>query len=115
MFSIPKRNYNNQVLLGEWFENKCMNEYKLALYLKKKERKNLLVNKIRKLFDIFLKEVPLALPSKGLAYGGTIQLLGTIHPLSTLAQLGDNSSLLVLFSKLQMCQERTQIRTTKMV
>lgn len=73
---IPKRNYNNQVLLGEWFESKCREEYKLALYLKKKERKDLLVNKIRKLFDIFLKEIPLALPSKGLAYGGTIQLFG---------------------------------------
>lgn len=72
----PKRNYNYQVLLGEWYESKLRDEYKLALFLKKKERRDLMINKIRKLFDIFLKEVPLSLPTKGLAYGGTIQLLG---------------------------------------
>lgn len=75
---MEKGNYNYNVLLGQWYERKVDEELKLAMYLKKKERGQLLLIKLRRLFSNMLKEVQLSLPTKGLTYGGIIQVLGNI-------------------------------------
>ncbi|KAL0280955.1 UNVERIFIED_CONTAM: hypothetical protein PYX00_002096 [Menopon gallinae] len=71
----PKPTYSYDVLVGEWYERKVDEEQKLAMYLKKKERGQLLITRLRRLFANMLKEVQLSLPTKGLTYGGIIQVL----------------------------------------
>mgnify|MGYP006952287436 FL=1 len=77
----PRSCYNNNVLLGNWFNDKAEFEHKFALYLKQKERRKLLTLRVRNVFDYFLKSVNLCRPTWGLSFGGPFQLLGN-NPLA---------------------------------
>lgn len=77
METTPKKEYSSKVLMGQWFEKNCSNEFKLAMYLKKKDRKDLLIIRLRRLFDNFLRPVIPAVMLKGLTYGGPYQIFCT--------------------------------------
>lgn len=73
----PKKSYNSKVLVGNWFNQNSEDEYTLAMYLKKREREDLLIISLRALFHNFLKSIPLSLFTRGLTYGSPLQLLCT--------------------------------------
>lgn len=71
-----KPKYNRRVLMGGWFEENCEEEYQMAVYMKKRERKSLFTHQVKRVFENFLKAIQLPLPTKGVIYGGIIQLIG---------------------------------------
>ncbi|KAJ8723791.1 hypothetical protein PYW07_007771 [Mythimna separata] len=58
--------YNNSVLVGNWSEERLTNEYEFKLFLRKRERRELLLQKSRTLFSNLLKETGARLIIKNL-------------------------------------------------
>ncbi|KAJ8735571.1 hypothetical protein PYW07_007191 [Mythimna separata] len=74
--------YNNAVLIGNWAEERLKNEYEFKLFLKKRERRELLLQKSRTLFSNLLSERPMALSGKYVQYGYNVQLVASDMPVT---------------------------------
>ncbi|CAK1602048.1 unnamed protein product [Parnassius mnemosyne] len=70
-------NYNNSVLIGNWNEERLKNEFELKLFLRKRERHELLLQKSRTLFSNLLKERPLAISGTYVLFGYNVQIVAT--------------------------------------
>nr|CAD7397802.1 unnamed protein product [Timema cristinae] len=74
--------YCSNVRMGNWNEELFLEEEKLRLFLKRRERGELLVQKARKLFCNLLKEVSLALPGEYVKFGSVVQMVAPDVPAS---------------------------------
>ncbi|XP_075972269.1 cilia- and flagella-associated protein 161-like [Anticarsia gemmatalis] len=72
--------YNNSVLVGNWSEERLKNEYEFMLFLRKRDRRELLLQKSRNLFSNLLKERPLAISGAIVLYGYNVQLVASDMP-----------------------------------
>ncbi|XP_028039541.1 cilia- and flagella-associated protein 161 [Bombyx mandarina] len=70
-------NYSNSVLIGNWSEERLKNEYEFKLFLRKRERKELLLQRSRTLFSNLLKERPLAISGTFVLYGFNVQVVAS--------------------------------------
>ncbi|KAL0851162.1 hypothetical protein ABMA28_007019 [Loxostege sticticalis] len=77
--------YNNSVLVGNWSEERLKNEYEFKLFLRKRDRRELLLQRSRNLFSNLLKERPLAISGTFVLYGFNVQLVASDMPVKTLA------------------------------
>ncbi|XP_049832700.1 cilia- and flagella-associated protein 161-like isoform X4 [Schistocerca gregaria] len=83
---MDRPKYSSSVRIGNWNEELYSEEAGQQLFLKKRERGELLVQKARKLFFNLLREVELAPAAEWVRFGDVVQLLATDFPvaLSTL-------------------------------
>ncbi|XP_013177439.1 PREDICTED: uncharacterized protein C15orf26-like [Papilio xuthus] len=72
--------YNNSVLVGNWNEERLKNEYEFKLFLRKRDRHELLLQRSRTLFSNLLKERPLAISGTYVLYGFNVQVVATDMP-----------------------------------
>ncbi|KAJ8723814.1 hypothetical protein PYW07_007794 [Mythimna separata] len=72
--------YNNSVLVGNWAEERLKNEYEFKLFLRKRERRELLLQKSRTLFSNLLKEEPLLISGTYVLYGFNVQVVASDMP-----------------------------------
>ncbi|CAB3240668.1 unnamed protein product [Arctia plantaginis] len=72
--------YNNSVLVGNWSEERLKNEYEFKLFLRKRDRRELLLQKSRTLFSNLLKERPLAISGSFVQFGFNVQLVASDMP-----------------------------------
>ncbi|KAJ8723785.1 hypothetical protein PYW07_007765 [Mythimna separata] len=72
--------YNNSVLVGNWAEERLKNEYEFKLFLRKRERRELLLQKSRTLFSHLLKEKSLAISGTYVLYGFNVQVVASDMP-----------------------------------
>ncbi|XP_026731547.1 cilia- and flagella-associated protein 161 [Trichoplusia ni] len=72
--------YNNSVLIGNWSEERLKNEYEFKLFLRKRDRRELLLQRSRTLFSNLLKERPLAISGTYVLYGFNVQLVASDMP-----------------------------------
>ncbi|XP_069682493.1 cilia- and flagella-associated protein 161-like [Periplaneta americana] len=72
--------YSPNTRVGYWLEMLSLEEEKLKLFLKKRERGELLVQKARKLFSNLLKEVALAVSNEYIRIGDVVQLVAPDMP-----------------------------------
>ncbi|CAH0405367.1 unnamed protein product [Chilo suppressalis] len=77
--------YNNSVLVGNWSEERLKNEYEFKIFLRKRERRELLLQRSRTLFSNLLKERPLAISGTFVLYGFNVQLVASDMPVKTIA------------------------------
>nr|XP_034836470.1 cilia- and flagella-associated protein 161 isoform X3 [Maniola hyperantus] len=75
--------YNNSVLVGNWSEERLQNEYEFKLFLRKRDRRELLLQRSRNLFSNLLKERPLAISGTFLLFGFNVQVVASDMPYST--------------------------------
>ncbi|XP_073958319.1 uncharacterized protein [Choristoneura fumiferana] len=69
--------YNNGVLVGNWSEERLKNEYEFKIFLRKRERRELLLQRSRNLFSNLLKERPLAISGTFILFGFNVQLVAS--------------------------------------
>lgn len=67
--------YNENVRVGNWFDDLVLHEEILKQYVRKNENSELKVQKVRKLFISLLTEVALTFPVQGLSYGAVVQIM----------------------------------------
>ncbi|KAJ8736357.1 hypothetical protein PYW08_007013 [Mythimna loreyi] len=72
--------YNNSVLIGNWAEERLKNEYEFKLFLRKRDRRELLLQRSRTLFSNLLSERPMALSGNYVRYGYNVQLVASDIP-----------------------------------
>ncbi|KAJ8723784.1 hypothetical protein PYW07_007764 [Mythimna separata] len=72
--------YNNLVLVGNWAEERLKNEHEFKIFLRKRERRELLLQKSRTLFSNLLKEKSLAISGKFVLYGYNVQVVASDIP-----------------------------------
>ncbi|KAL4712702.1 hypothetical protein ACJJTC_007999 [Scirpophaga incertulas] len=76
--------YNNSVLVGNWSEERLKYEYDFKLFLRKRDRRELLLQSSRTLFSNLLKERPLAISGTFVLYGFNVQLVASDIPVKKL-------------------------------
>ncbi|KAM7103276.1 cilia- and flagella-associated protein 161 isoform 2-T2 [Ciconia maguari] len=68
--------YRRGVLIGNWNEDACLEEVRLRDFMHKRERGELLIQKINKLQDNLLKKIQLSVSKDGFVhFGDTVMLL----------------------------------------
>ncbi|XP_060804762.1 cilia- and flagella-associated protein 161 [Amyelois transitella] len=72
--------YNNLVLIGNWSEERLKNEYEFKLFLRKRDRHELLLQRSRTLFSNLLKERPLEISGMFVLFGYNVQLVASDMP-----------------------------------
>ncbi|CAG4989782.1 unnamed protein product [Colias eurytheme] len=72
--------YNNLVLVGNWSEERLKNEYEFKIFLRKRDRKELLLQRSRTLFSNLLKERPLAISGTFVLFGYNVQVVASDMP-----------------------------------
>ncbi|XP_059051087.1 cilia- and flagella-associated protein 161 isoform X2 [Achroia grisella] len=72
--------YNNSVLIGNWSEERLKNESEFKLFLRKRDRRELLLQRSRTLFSNLLKERPLAISGTFVLFGFNVQLVASDMP-----------------------------------
>ncbi|XP_026320151.1 cilia- and flagella-associated protein 161 isoform X1 [Hyposmocoma kahamanoa] len=72
--------YRNEVLCGNWSEERLKNEYEFKLFLRKRDRKELLLQKSRTLFSNLLMERPLAISGMFVLFGYNVQVVALDMP-----------------------------------
>ncbi|XP_022822234.1 cilia- and flagella-associated protein 161-like [Spodoptera litura] len=75
--------YNNSVLIGNWSEERLKNEYEFKLFLRKRDRRELLLQRSRTLFSNLLSERPLAISGTYVLYGFNVQVVASDMPASS--------------------------------
>ncbi|CAG9581420.1 unnamed protein product [Danaus chrysippus] len=73
-------NYNNSVLIGNWSEERLKNEYDFKIFLRKRDRRELLLQRSRTLFSNLLKERPLAISGTFVLFGFNVQVVASDMP-----------------------------------
>ncbi|XP_045459079.1 cilia- and flagella-associated protein 161 [Melitaea cinxia] len=73
-------NYNNSVLIGNWSEERLKKEYEFKLFLRKRDRRELLLQRSRNLFSNLLKERPLAISGTFVLFGFNVQVVASDMP-----------------------------------
>ncbi|PZC79126.1 cilia- and flagella-associated protein 161 isoform X1 [Helicoverpa armigera] len=73
-------NYSNSVLIGNWSEERLKNEYEFKLFLRKRDRRELLLQRSRTLFSNLLRERPLAISGTYVQYGFNVQVVASDMP-----------------------------------
>ncbi|KAH9637648.1 hypothetical protein HF086_009316 [Spodoptera exigua] len=74
--------YNNSVLIGNWSEERLKNEYEFKLFLRKRDRRELLLQRSRTLFSNLLRERPMAISGTNVLYGFNVQVVASDMPAS---------------------------------
>ncbi|XP_049878364.1 cilia- and flagella-associated protein 161 [Pectinophora gossypiella] len=74
--------YNNNVLIGNWSEERLKNEYEFKLFLRKRDRRELLLQRSRTLFSNLLMERPLAISGNFVLYGYNVQVVASDMPVA---------------------------------
>ncbi|XP_068626473.1 uncharacterized protein, partial [Battus philenor] len=69
--------FNNSVLIGNWNEERLKNEYEFKIFLRKRDRHELLLQRSRTLFSNLLKERPLAISGIHVLFGYNVQIVAT--------------------------------------
>ncbi|XP_031769107.1 cilia- and flagella-associated protein 161 isoform X2 [Galleria mellonella] len=72
--------YNNSVLIGNWSEERLKNEAEFKLFLRKRDRRELVLQRSRTLFSNLLKERPLAISGTFVLFGFNVQLVASDMP-----------------------------------
>ncbi|KAM3967640.1 cilia- and flagella-associated protein 161 [Aphomia sociella] len=80
--------YNNSVLIGNWSEERLKNEYEFKLFLRKRDRRELLLQRSRTLFSNLLKERPLAISGNFVRFGFNVQLVASDIPAKSKSENG---------------------------
>lgn len=75
MSLVSHSRYQPVVRLGNWFEDICLEQDKLRVFKDLRDRGELLVEKSRKLYDNFHKEITLEAPKKNVRFGAIVQLM----------------------------------------
>ncbi|KAF9816227.1 hypothetical protein SFRURICE_003778 [Spodoptera frugiperda] len=69
--------FSNSVLIGNWSEERLKNEYEFKLFLRKRDRRELLLQRSRTLFSNLLSERPLAISGTHVLYGFNVQVVAS--------------------------------------
>ncbi|XP_072943329.1 cilia- and flagella-associated protein 161-like [Epargyreus clarus] len=72
--------YSNTVLVGNWSEERLKNEYDFKIFLRKRDRRELLLQRSRTLFSNLLKERPLAISGTFVLFGYNVQVVASDMP-----------------------------------
>ncbi|XP_063548561.1 cilia- and flagella-associated protein 161 [Cydia strobilella] len=72
--------YNNGVLVGNWVEERLKNEDDFKFFLRKRDRRELLLQKARTLYSNLLKERPLSISGNYAMFGYNVQLIAPDIP-----------------------------------
>ncbi|XP_037823448.1 cilia- and flagella-associated protein 161 [Lucilia sericata] len=75
MSLASRSRYRPNVRLGNWFEDICLEQDKLRVFKDLRDRGELLVEKTRRLFDNFHKEIVLEAPKENVRFGAVVQLM----------------------------------------
>ncbi|XP_075166426.1 cilia- and flagella-associated protein 161 [Haematobia irritans] len=75
MSLVTRSTYRPNVRLGNWFEDICLEEEKIQNFIKLRESGELMVEKTRRLFENFHKEITLEAPKETIRFGGIVQLM----------------------------------------
>ncbi|XP_013117810.2 cilia- and flagella-associated protein 161 [Stomoxys calcitrans] len=75
MSLVTRSTYRPVVRLGNWYEDICLEEEKLQTFLSLRERGELMVEKTRRLYENFHKEIQLSTPRDTISFGDIVQLL----------------------------------------
>ncbi|XP_039752019.1 cilia- and flagella-associated protein 161 isoform X3 [Pararge aegeria] len=86
---ILQMTYNNSVLVGNWSEERLKNEYEFKLFLRKRDRRELLLQRSRNLFSNLLKERPLAISGTYVLFGFNVQVVASDMPVAKKSAAGD--------------------------
>ncbi|KAJ2947893.1 hypothetical protein O0L34_g9683 [Tuta absoluta] len=72
--------YCNSVLVGNWSEERLKNQYEFKLFLRKRDRKELLLQRSRTLFSNLLMEKPLQISGNFVLFGYNVQVVASDMP-----------------------------------
>ncbi|CAG9117561.1 unnamed protein product [Plutella xylostella] len=72
--------YNNSVLVGNWAEGRLENEFEFKMFLRKRDRRELLLQRSRALFSNLLMEKPMLLSGMYVMYGFHVQVVASDMP-----------------------------------
>ncbi|KAH8366322.1 cilia- and flagella-associated protein 161 [Drosophila serrata] len=67
--------FQPSVRIGNWVEDKCLEEDTIVNFKRQHDKGELLVVKARKLYDNFLKPIVLAAPKQNIIFGDVVQLM----------------------------------------
>ncbi|XP_026470610.1 cilia- and flagella-associated protein 161-like [Ctenocephalides felis] len=85
--------YSANTRIGYWNETLSMEDEQLKLFLRKRERNELLVQRSRALFCNILKQIELTCNEKGLKYGDVVQIVAPDMPNSVSCKDGNGLAL----------------------
>ncbi|KAG6440499.1 hypothetical protein O3G_MSEX001266 [Manduca sexta] len=80
--------YSNSVLIGNWSEERLKNEYEFKLFLRKRDRRELLLQRSRTLFSNLLMERPLAISGTFVLFGFNVQVVASDMPAKSSPESG---------------------------
>lgn len=79
---MPGAYCNNSILIGNWSEERLQKEYELKIFLRKRDRKELLLQRSRMLFNNLLKEKPMEICGMYVLFGYNVQIVASDIPVN---------------------------------